>query len=71
VTDRELVEWVAHAQIGVALPPEYQDGSNGRTIVQRLINIGVMPEPPAGMPLVDVMREATSSAWTWLEKHPD
>lgn len=69
--DRMLVEWVAEAKVGDALPPPW---SYSRTplysVVRTLMLIGVIGKPDPDTPLATVAREASVAARAWLEANP-
>jgi hypothetical protein len=69
--DRLLVEWVAEAKVGDALPPPW---SYSRTplysVVRTLMLIGVIGKPDPETPLATVAREASVAARAWLESNP-
>lgn len=71
VRDRLLVEWVAQAKVGDALPPPW---SYSRTplysVVRTLMSIGVIGKPHPDKPLAEVAQEASVAARAWLEANP-
>jgi hypothetical protein len=71
VRDRLLIEWVAQAKVGDALPPPWSDSRSPlRSVVRTLIMLGVIENPDPGTPLATVASDASAAARVWLEAHP-
>jgi hypothetical protein len=70
VADRELIEWTAKARSGDVLPEPYRGGWGTQRVVMRLVELGVMPEPPAGALVAEIAPRAVEAAAAWLEAHP-
>jgi hypothetical protein len=79
MTDREVIEWAANAQVGDKLPDEFcnvlgpmTDFSRGMDrMVRRLVEAGVMPEPAIGVSRSAVALQATAASREWLATHPE
>jgi hypothetical protein len=71
VRDRLLVEWVAQAKVGDALPPPWSYSRTPlQSVVRTLMLIGVIGRPDPGKPLAQVAQEASVAARAWLEANP-
>jgi hypothetical protein len=69
--DRALVEWVATASPGDRIPEPWKWASSPtQSVILRLIDLRVIPVPPAGTDRADVVRDAGAAARAWLEAHP-
>jgi hypothetical protein len=70
--DRGLVEWVATASPGDRIPEPWKWASNPfQSVVLRLIELKVIPIPPAGTDRAEVVRDAAIAAKAWLAKGAD
>jgi hypothetical protein len=70
-TERGLVEWVAQASVGEAVPEPWRWSRNPmESVIRTLVELGVMAPPPAGSDWSAVTDEATASARLWLDEHP-
>ena len=69
--DRLLVEWVALAKVGDALPAPWSYASRPlESVVRSLAIIGVIDRPAPDADWAQVAREASAAAQVWLEQHP-
>ena len=69
--DRMLVEWVAQAKVGDALPPPWSYARSPlESVVRTLALLGVIPRPAPGADWAAIAREASAAAKVWLERHP-
>ena len=68
--DRALIEWAANANVGDVLPKPYRHMYGTQALIQRLVNLGVMAEPPAGSLISDAAVRAKEAATQWLSEHP-
>lgn len=65
--DRQLIEWVARAKPGDRLPDPYFAAQDyGRSIIHRLVELGVMDEPSPADEVAAVFERAGSAARDWL-----
>jgi hypothetical protein len=71
LSDRLLVEWVAHAKVGDPFPEPWSHASNPReSVIRTLVQLGVIAPPAAGASMAAVAHEASEAARRWLEQHP-
>ena len=71
VRDRLLVEWVAQAKVGDALPPPWSDSRSPlQSVVRTLIMLGVIDTPAPDASLASIARDASAAARVWLEDNP-
>ena len=69
--DRLLIEWVAQAKVGDALPAPWSDSRTPlQSVVRTLVMLGVIERPDPETPLATVARDASAAARVWLEAHP-
>jgi len=69
--DRMLVEWVAQAKVGDALPAPWSYARSPlESVVRTLAILGVIERPAPGADWAAVAREASAAAQGWLERHP-
>ena len=69
--DRMLVEWVAQAKVGDALPAPWSYASRPlESVVRALAIIGVIERPPPDADWAAIARDASAAAQLWLEQHP-
>ena len=66
-----LVEWVAQAKVGDALPAPWSYASRPlESVVRTLAMLGVIGRPEPGADWAAIARDASAAAQTWLERHP-
>jgi len=69
--DRMLVEWVAQAKVGDALPAPWSYASRPlESVVRSLAIIGVIDPPAPDADWAAIARAASPAAQRWLEQHP-
>jgi hypothetical protein len=69
--DRRLVEWVAQAKVGDALPPPYCYASSPlESVIRNLAILGVIERPGRDETWASMAVSASASAQAWLEAHP-
>src|SRR4051812_2443037 len=69
--DRMLVEWVAEAKVGDALPAPWSYASRPlESVVRTLAMLGVIERPAPGEDWASIARGASAAAQVWLEQHP-
>ena len=71
VRDRILVEWVAQAKVGDALPARYGYASSPlESVIRNLAILGVIKRPQRDQTWASLAVEASAAAQAWLERHP-
>ena len=69
--DRMLIEWVAQAKVGDALPAPWSYARRPlESVVRTLAMLGVIERPPPDADWAAVARDASAAARGWLERHP-
>jgi len=69
--DRMLVEWVAQAKVGDALPPPWSySRSPLESVVRTLAMLGVIERPEPDASWAAIARDASAAAQVWLEQYP-
>ncbi len=69
--DRMLVEWVAQAKVGDALPAPWSYASRPlESVVRTLAILGVVERPGPDADWASIARGASASARAWLDQHP-
>jgi hypothetical protein len=69
--DRQLVEWVAGAQVGDAIPEPWSYASRPlESMVRTLSGLGVIGHTPQGSDWAAIARSAGPAARAWLERNP-
>jgi hypothetical protein len=69
--DRMLVEWVAQAKVGDALPAPWSYASRPlESVVRTLAMLGVVERPDPDADWASIARGASAAARAWLEQHP-
>jgi len=69
--DRMLVEWVAQAKVGDALPPPWSYARSPlESVVRTLATLGVIERPGPDASWAAVARDASVAAQAWLDEHP-
>jgi hypothetical protein len=70
-SDRDLVEWVAHASVGDTIPPPWSYASRPlESIVRTLAVLNVIAPVPQGSDWAAIARVAGPAAREWLERNP-
>lgn len=69
--DRMLVEWVAQASLGDAIPEPWSYARSPlESIIRTLALLGVIGPPEPGVTWAAIAREAGPQARAWLDAHP-
>lgn len=69
--ERRLVEWVAQASVGDAIPAPWSSASRPlESIVRTLAQLGVLDRSPQGSDWAAIARGAGPKAREWLEQNP-
>ena len=69
--DRMLVEWVAQAKVGDALPAPWSYARSPlESVVRTLAMLGVIGRPDPDATWASIARDASPAAKRWLEQHP-
>ncbi|HEX4364843.1 MAG TPA: hypothetical protein VHZ75_09870 [Solirubrobacteraceae bacterium] len=71
LSDWLLVEWVATAKRGDAFPdPWCHAHSPLKSMIDALVELSVMRQPPPDASVKEIAAEATAAAQAWLQTHP-
>jgi hypothetical protein len=69
--DRHLVEWVASAKVGDAIPAPWSYASRPlESMVRTLAQVGVLEHTPQGSDWAAIARTAGPAAREWLARNP-
>jgi len=69
--DRHLVEWVAAAKVGDAIPAPWSYARSPlESMVRTLAGLGVIESAPQDSNWAALARTAGPAARAWLEQHP-
>jgi hypothetical protein len=70
-TERRLVEWVAQAKVGDALPEPWSGAYDPlESIIRTLADLGVIARAAPDADRAAIAREASVAARAWLDEHP-
>jgi len=71
LSERLLVEWVAHAKVGDPFPEPWSSARDPReSIVRTLVGLGVMAPPARDASVAAIAQQASAAARAWLEQNP-
>lgn len=71
MTDRELIEWTAHARVGDVLPAEYMTAGGTSRLLERLADLGAIAPPPVGTVINAMCLRAREDCRAWLREHSE